>query len=394
MTPSSPLPALPYGRQSIDEHDIAAVVAVLRSDFLTQGPIIARFEEAVAKFCGAKHAVAVSNATAALHLGALALNLGPGDRLWTSPNTFVASANCALYCGAHVDFVDIDPATYNISVSALKAKLAEANAKGLLPKVLVPVHFAGQPCEMAEIASLCRQYGVRVMEDASHAIGAEYRGARTGNGAYADLTVFSFHPVKILTTGEGGMLLTNDDQLYEKLVRLRSHGITRDPRLMEAPPDGPWYYQQVDLGYNYRLTDIQAALGASQMERLELFLTRRRALAARYDARLADLPLILPQQHPDTVSSWHLYVVSPDQTRTTVSRADLYDELRKAQIFSQVHYIPVHLQPWYRRLGFKAGDYPVAERYYGGALSLPLYYSLSDSDQDRVVAALRLMLGA
>lgn len=392
MTLSLPPPALPYGRQSIDEHDIAAVVAALRSDFLTQGPVIARFEEAVARFCGAKHAVAVSNATAALHLGALALSLGPGDWLWTSPNTFVASANCALYCGAQVDFVDIDAATYNLSISALKAKLAGAAATGHLPKVLVPVHFAGQPCEMAEISALCRQYGVRVMEDASHAIGAEYRGARTGNGAYADLTVFSFHPVKILTTGEGGMLLTNDEQLYEKLVRLRSHGITRDPRFMEGTPDGPWHYEQVDLGFNYRLTDLQAALGASQMERLPTFLARRRALAARYNEHMAGLPLTLPWQHPDTLSAWHLYVVRPDPTRTSVTRAALYDRLRESQIFAQVHYIPVHLQPWYRRLGYKAGDFPAAENYYAGALSLPLYYSLSDQDQERVFDSLETLL--
>lgn len=388
------LPVIPYGRQSISEEDIAAVVAVLRSDFITQGPAIARFEESVARFCGAKHAVAVSNATAALHLGALALDLGPGDRLWTSPNTFVASSNCALYCGAQVDFVDTDPRTYNLSVTALEAKLEAAAQTGTLPKILVPVHFSGQPCEMQAISALCAKHGVRVMEDASHAVGAEYRGEKIGGRAHADLTVFSFHPVKILTTGEGGMLLTNDSDLYEKLIRLRTHGITRDLRFMVGESDGPWYYQQVELGHNDRMTDLQAALGASQMERLPAFLDRRRELAARYDRLLADLPLILPWQHPDTLSSWHLYVIRPDPERTSVTRRALYDGLRSAGIYPQVHYIPVHTQPYYQSLGFRAGDFPESERYYSGALSLPMYFSLSDADQDRVVAALTQCLSA
>lgn len=385
---------IPYGRQFIDEADIEAVVAVLRSDFITQGPAIARFEESVARFCGAKHAVAVSNATAALHIGALALGLGPGDRLWTSPNTFVASANCGLYCGAQVDFVDIDERTYNMSVSALEAKLAAAAAKNALPKVLVPVHFSGQPCEMDAISALAKQYGIRVMEDASHAIGAEYKGEKIGGRAHADLTIFSFHPVKILTTGEGGMILTNDSDLYEKLIRLRSHGITRDPRFMRQTADGPWYYEQVDLGFNDRMTDLQAALGASQMEKLPTFLARRRELAARYDRLMAELPLTLLWQHPDTLSAWHLYVIRPDPARTSVTRAALYEGLRQRQIFPQVHYIPVHTQPWYRDLGFQTGDFPVAENYYASALSLPMYYSLSDSDQDHVVRSLKEILEA
>ena len=387
-----PLPAIPYGRQTIDEADIAAVIDVLRSDFLTQGPAIARFEESVARFTGAKHAIAVSNATAALHLGALALGLGPGDSLWTSPNTFVASANCALYCGARVDFVDIDPLTYNMSVSALAAKLESAAQEGNLPKVLVPVHFSGQPCEMDQIAALCTKYGVRVMEDASHAIGAEYRGSKIGGRAHADLCVFSFHPVKILTTGEGGMLLTHDTELYEKLIRLRSHGITRDARFMKGSADGPWSYQQIDLGYNYRMTDLQAALGTSQMEKLPAFLARRRELAARYDRLLSSLPLITPAQHPDTLSSWHLYAVRLDTKRTSITRLALYEGLRQRQIFPQVHYIPVHTQPWYQGLGFRPGDFPESEHYYAGALSLPMYYSLTDADQDRVVAALTEIL--
>ncbi|MEQ1748219.1 MAG: UDP-4-amino-4,6-dideoxy-N-acetyl-beta-L-altrosamine transaminase [Prosthecobacter sp.] len=391
---AAPLPAIPYGRQTIDEADIAAVIAVLRSDFLTQGPAIAQFEESVSRFTGTKHAIAVSNATAALHLGALALGLGPGDSLWTSPNTFVASANCALYCGARVDFVDTDPLTYNMSVSALATKLESAAREGMLPKILVPVHFSGQPCEMDQIALLCARYGVRVMEDASHAIGAEYCGSKIGGRAHADLTVFSFHPVKILTTGEGGMLLTNDTQLYEKLIRLRSHGITRDARFMQGGSDGPWFYQQIDLGYNYRMTDLQAALGASQMDKLPAFLARRRELAARYDRLLSSLPLITPSQHPDTLSSWHLYVVRVDASRTPTTRLTLYEGLRQRQIFPQVHYIPVHTQPWYQNLGFKLGDFPESEHYYSGALSLPMYYGLSEADQDRVIAALTEILEA
>lgn len=387
-------PILPYGRQSIDETDIAAVIAILRSDFITQGPAISRFEQKVAEFCGAKYAVAVANATAALHVGALALGLGRGDWLWTSPNTFVASANCALYCGAAVDFVDIDPATYNLSVPALKAKFAQAASAGRLPKVLVPVHFAGQSCEMEEIAAVCGQYGVRIMEDASHAIGGEYQGARIGGSLHSALTIFSFHPVKILTTGEGGMLLTNDEEVHRKLLRLRTHGITRQAQYLSPDLTDPWCYAQVDLGFNYRLTDLQAALGASQMERLPAFLARRRQLAAQYCRKLSDLPLILPHQHPDTLSSWHLYVVRPDPVRTAVTRAQVYGTLHEAKIHTQVHYIPVHLQPWYRRLGFKPGDFPAAEAYYRGALSLPLYFDLSDADQDRVVGALRAALKA
>ena len=394
MSDAGDLPPLPYGRQSISEDDIAAVVAVLRSEFITQGPVIGAFEERVARFCGARHAVAVSSATAALHIGALALGLRPGGRLWTTPNTFVASANCGLYCGATVDFVDIDPRTYNLSATALTTRLDAAAASGTLPDVLVPVHFAGQSCEMESIGKLCREYGVRVMEDASHAIGALYQGRPVGDCRYAELAVFSFHPVKIITTGEGGMLLTNDSELYARLIRLRSHGITRDAQASTGVAPGPWGYAQVDLGFNYRMTDLQAALGASQMGRLPEFLARRRALAARYDALLAPLPLILPWQHPDTGSSWHLYVVRPDPSRTRVTRAQLYEGLRERQIHAQVHYIPVHTQPWYQALGFRPGDFPVAEDYYSGALSLPLFPALTDDDQDRVVGALKALLAA
>ena len=392
MNDPGKLPPLPYGRQSISEEDIAAVVAVLRSEFITQGPAIAAFEERVAHSCGARHAVAVTSATAALHIGALALGLEPGGRLWTSPNTFVASANCGLYCGAEVGFVDIDSRTYNLSPTALATRLQAAAATGTLPDVLVPVHFAGQSCEMESIGELCRGYGVRVMEDASHAVGALYQGKPVGDCRYGELTVFSFHPVKIITTGEGGMLLTNDSDLYARLLRLRSHGITRDARAQTDMAPGPWSYAQVELGFNYRMTDIQAALGTSQMERLPAFLARRRALAARYHELLAPLPLILPWQHPATGSSWHLYVIRPDPARTRVTRAELYRGLRERQIHAQVHYIPVHTQPLYRAQGFKTGDFPVAEDYYTGALSLPLFPDLTSGEQDRVVGALRALL--
>ncbi len=386
---------IPYGRQSINEADVEAVVEVLRSDFLTQGPAIARFEQVVASFTGSKYAVAVSSATAALHIGALALGLAPGKRLWTVPNTFVASANCALYCGAEVDFVDIDPRTYNLSLEALSQKLKHAAASGSLPDILVPVHFSGQPCQMREISELCRVYGVRIMEDASHAIGAEYLGEKVGSGSFSEVTVFSFHPVKILTTGEGGMLITNNPELYEKLLLLRSHGITRDLRFMEETSGDPWKYEQIELGFNYRITDLQACLGISQMKRLPLFIDKRRQLAQRYSQLLSDLPLIAPWQHPECASSWHLYVVQVDATSTHVTRREVFDYLKTHQIYPQVHYIPVHTQPWYRRLGFKHGQFPVSESYYSQTITLPLYYELSDEEQMRVVTALsRLFQGS
>jgi len=379
---------IPYGRQHISADDIAAVVDVLRSDWLTQGPAVERFEQAVAEQCGARYAVAVSNATAALHLACLALDLGAGDRLWTSPNTFVASANCALYCGAAVDFVDIDPISYNMSVAQLALRLEQAAAAGRLPKVVVPVHFGGQPCDLAPIRALGEQYGFAIVEDASHAIGARYRGVPVGACAFSDMTVFSFHPVKIVTSGEGGMILTNRRDLYERLLRLRSHGITRDPRQMDGAPDGPWSYQQVELGYNYRITDIQAALGASQLGRLGEFVARRDYLAQRYHRLLAGLPLTLPVCAADRSSAWHLYVVriAPAARR---DRRAVFDALRARGIGVNVHYIPVHTQPYYRSLGFGAGDFPEAERYYSEAISLPLYFGLGDAEQDAVVAAVR-----
>ena len=385
---SGPESMIPYGRQSISQHDIEAVVEVLRSDWLTQGPTIERFEQALAAACDARHGVAVSNATAALHIACLALDLGPGDWLWTSPNTFVASANCALYCGAQVDFVDIDPHTLNLDVTRLAAKLEQAERLGRLPKIVVPVAFAGQSCDMAGIAALARQYGFKVIEDASHAVGARYQGRPVGCGDYADISVFSFHPVKIITTGEGGLLTTQDDALAERLRRLRSHGITRDPALMTQASDGPWYYQQLELGFNYRMTDIQAALGLSQLSRLSEFVTRRRALAARYVTLLADAPVVTLATQPGAESAWHLFPVRVPAPQ----HARVFSALRAAGIGVNLHYIPVHLQPYYQGLGFTAGQFPEAERYYSEALSLPLYPDMTDEQQDEVVRALLSVL--
>lgn len=380
---------IPYGRQDIDQADIDTVVDVLRSDWLTQGPAVPAFEETVARYCGAAHAVAVNSATSALHLACLALGLGPGDRLWTSPNTFVASANCGLYCGAEVDFVDIDPLTYNMSPTLLAAKLESAARAGRLPKIVVPVHFAGQSCDMAAIGALAERYGFRVIEDASHAIGGRYREKPVGDCRHADITVFSFHPVKIITTGEGGMALCNDPELAGRMRRLRGHGITRDAAEMSGAVEGGWYYQQIELGYNYRMTDIQAALGLSQMRRLESFVARRQALAARYDERLASLPLRRPYRSHESYSAFHLYVVALDDASR---RRVVFDGLRAAGIGVNVHYIPVHTQPYYRRLGFAPGDFPEAEAYYAAAISLPIFPALSDARQDEVVACLRAEL--
>jgi UDP-4-amino-4,6-dideoxy-N-acetyl-beta-L-altrosamine transaminase len=383
---------IPYGRQSLDQADIEAVVQVLESDWLTQGPTLERFEAAVARYCEAGHAVAVCNATAALHIACLAADLGPGDWLWTTPNTFLASANCARYCGAQVDFVDIDPLTWNLDAEALARKLALAEQQGRLPKVLIPVAFSGQSCDMQAIAVLAERYGLIVIEDASHAVGARYAGRPVGCGDYAAMTIFSFHPVKIITTGEGGMVLTNRPELAERLRRLRSHGMTRDPAQMDEASHGPWYYQQVELGFNYRMTDIQAALGLSQLGKLDAFVARRRALAARYQTLLADLPLQLPAAQADAESAWHLYVVRLQTERIGNSHRQVFEALREAGVGVNLHYIPVHLQPYYRALGFAPGDFPEAERYYGQALTLPLYPALSEDDQDIVIRQLQQLV--
>jgi UDP-4-amino-4,6-dideoxy-N-acetyl-beta-L-altrosamine transaminase len=379
---------IPYGRQSVNEQDIAAVVEVLRSDWLTQGPAVPSFEHRVREQAGAAHAVAFNSATSALHAACLALELGPGDRLWTSPNTFVASANCARYCGAEVDFVDIDPMTYNLCANALAAKLSEAERRGALPKVVIPVHFAGQPCDMQRIHALAQRYGFKLIEDASHAVGASYRGAPVGDCRFSDITVFSFHPVKIITSAEGGMALTNSSELAERMRLLRSHGVTRDSPRMEAPTHEPWYYEQVVLGFNYRLPDVLAALGASQHDRLGEFVERRRRIAARYDAELAGSPLVLPVRDPGGESAFHLYVVQVADD-AGVDRGTVFTRLRTAGVGVNVHYIPVHTQPYYRRLGFSPGMYPHAERYYQHAISLPIYAGLGDSDLERVVQNVR-----
>lgn len=375
---------IPYGRQDISEEDIAAVVAVLRSDYLTQGPLVPAFEASVAAHVGAAHAIAVNSATSALHVACMALDLGPGDVLWTVPNTFVASANCAIYCGASVDFVDIDPVTYVMSVPALEAKLAAAKVAGRLPKVIVPVHLCGQSCDMEAIGALARAHGVRVIEDASHAIGATYQGRPVGDCRYSDICVFSFHPVKIITTAEGGLATTQDAGLAQAMELARSHGITRDPDLMTHAPDGPWYYQQITLGYNYRMTEMQAALGLSQMTRLGQMVARRQALAARYDTLLSNLAVTRPVQSPETASSWHLYVIRVEAARHKV----VFEGLRAGGIGVNLHYIPVHTQPYYRAKGFGPGMFPNAEAYYAEAISIPLYYGLTEADQDRVVAVL------
>jgi len=379
---------IPYGRQNINQDDIDAVVEVLRSDFLTQGPVVPAFEASVASYCEGQHAVAVNSATSALHLACLALGVGKGDVVWTTPITFVASANCALYCGAQVDFVDINPRTLNMSVERLAKKLADAEKNGKLPKVVIPVHLCGQPCDMANIHSLGQRYGFKIIEDASHAIGGRYRDEPIGNCRYSDITVFSFHPVKMITTGEGGMALTNNAQLAKHMQLLRSHGITRDSASMTHAPDGPWYYQQVDLGFNYRMTDIQAALGLSQMQRMDIFVSKRQAIAQRYDTLLNDLPVITPWQHADSHSARHLYLIRLKLNQIKLTHRKVFEALRAANIGVNLHYIPVYLQPYYEQLGFKPGYCQEAEHYYCEAISLPIYQDLTDDMQKSVVEVL------
>ena len=383
---------IPYGRQEITQDDIDAVVEVLKSDFLTQGPRVPEFENTVADRVNANFGVAVNSATSALHIACAALGLGEGDWLWTSPVTFVASANCGLYCGAKVDFVDIDPHTYNLCPDALERKLEQAREQDRLPKVVVPVHLCGQPCDMKRIKALSERYGFRIIEDASHAIGGKYQGEFVGNGRYSDITVFSFHPVKIVTTAEGGMAVTNHAELAQRMEMLRSHGITRDPGRMTHEPDGPWYYQQVELGFNYRMTELQAALGVSQMARLDDFVKRRHELARRYDELLADFPVVTPWQHPDSYSGLHLYVIRLKLAEIRASHRDVFESLRKQGIGVNLHYIPVHTQPYYAAKGFEPEDYPEAMRYYNDAISIPMYHGLTFEQQDAVVEALKQAL--
>lgn len=383
---------IPYGRQEITQADIDAVVNVLSSDFLTQGPMVPAFEQRVADYCGSAHAVATNSATSALHLACLALELGPGDILWTSPITFVASANCALYCGAEVDFVDIDPRSYNLCPKALEEKLISAEGVGSLPKVVIPVHFSGQPCDMEAIHALSKRFGFKLIEDASHAIGGGYQGKPVGNCRYSDITVFSFHPVKIITTAEGGMALTNDGDLAARMSLLRSHGITRDPACMTSESHGPWYYQQIELGFNYRLTELQAALGISQMDRLDSYVKQRHLLAQRYNHLLDGLPVTLPWQQADAYSAFHLYVIRLRPDKITRTHAEVFEYIRSHEVGVNLHYIPVHTQPYYRALGFCDGQFPASENYYAEALSLPMYSTLTHAQQDEVVSVLKKAL--
>lgn len=384
---------IPYGRQQISQDDIDAVVAVLQSDFLTQGPQVPAFELALQQATGAQYALAVNSATSALHIACMALGLGAGDRLWTTPITFVASANCARYCGADVDFVDIDPVTYNLCPQQLEQKLKQAQQNGTLPKIVVPVHLCGYPCDMAAIYALSQEYGFHIIEDASHAIGGQYHGKPIGNCRYSDITIFSFHPVKIVTTAEGGAALTNCPELAERMALLRSHGITREPSKMQGESHGSWYYQQIDLGYNYRMTELQAALGVSQMTRLDEFVTRRHQLAQRYHAALHDLPLTLPLfSQQDAYSALHLYVIRLQRAKLNKTRRDIFDALRNAGVGVNIHYIPVHTQPYYQNLGFNVGEYPIAEAYYEDAISLPMFAAMTDQQQDTVIEVLRTIL--
>ncbi len=380
---------IPYGRQQIDANDIAAVVETLQSDFLTQGPKVPAFEDAVARRCNVNFAVAMNSATSALHLACLALGVGPGDLVWTSPISFVASANCARYCGADVDFVDVDVTTGLLDIQALQQKLQQAAANNRLPKVLIPVHLAGHSCDMQQIAALCRPYGIRIIEDASHAIGALYQDRPVGSCQYSDICVFSFHPVKIITSAEGGMALCNDVKLAENLRALRSHGITRNETEMTEPSHGPWYYQQIELGYNYRMTDLQAALGLSQLDRLAQFVHQRIAATELYQTLIKDLPVELPAPARDGISAWHLYIIRLQQPQL---RRQVFEQLRAAGIGVNVHYIPIHTQPYYQQLGFQWGQYPQAEQYYSQIISLPLFAGITTAQQQQVATALRQAL--
>ena len=383
---------IPYGKQDINQADIDSVIDVLQSDFLTQGPQVPLFEKTVSNYCEAEYGVAVNSATSALHIACLSLDLGKGDWLWTSPNSFVASANCGLYCGAKVDFVDINPKTYNLSIEELEKKLIQAKLDNKLPKIVIPVHFAGQSCDMRRIYSLGQEYGFKIIEDASHAIGGKYLDKPIGCCQYSDITVFSFHPVKIITTAEGGLATTNNEKLVERMQLFRSHGVTRKPSLMTSQFEGGWYYQQVDLGYNYRMTELQAALGVSQMQRLDEFITNRHTLQERYDQLLSNLPIVKPYQDQDSFSALHLYPIQVDLNGVEKSRQQIFDELRQNGIGVNVHYIPVHTQPYYQNMGFKKGDFPKSENYYDNAISIPIFQGLTIELQNEVVKVLKDVL--
>ena len=376
---------IPYGKQEITDTDLEKVINVLKSDFLTQGPVVPNFEAELSKISSATYVTAVNSATSALHIACLALNVGSGDIVWTVPNTFVASSNCALYCGAEVDFVDIDPSTANISINCLRVKLEHAERIGKLPKVVIPVHFAGEPCDLASIKKLADEFNFKIIEDASHAIGGHYKNTAIGASIYSDITVFSFHPVKIVTTGEGGAALTNDPILDQRLKLLRSHGITRDKTIMEMPSDNAWYYEQIDLGFNYRMTDIHAALGLSQLERVESYVKKRHRIADIYDEKLKNSSVTTPIRDLENLSALHLYVIQVDPS----SHDEIFNSLREKKIGVNLHYIPVHTQPFYRKMGFKWGDFPNSEEYYKRAISLPIYPSLELEQLDYVIANLK-----
>jgi len=383
---------IPYGMQDINQTDINSVVNALQSDFLTQGPQVPLFEKTVSDYCNAAHGIAVNSATSALHIACLSLGLGKGDWLWTSPNSFTASANCGLYCGAKIDFVDIDTRTYNMSARELEKKLIHAQQENKLPKIVIPVHFAGQSCDMKKIHALSQEYGFKIIEDASHAIGSKYLDKPVGGCQYSDITVFSFHPVKIITTAEGGLAITNSKNLVDKMQLYRSHGITREESLMTNKSDGDWYYQQVDLGFNYRMTELQSALGTSQMQRLDEFIAKRHTLQARYDSLLSGLPIIGPYQSNDSYSALHLYPIQIDLEKIDKNRKQIFDELRENGIGVNVHYIPIHTQPYYSQLGFRIGDFPNSESYYNRAISIPLFHTMTTDQQDEVVRTLRKVL--
>jgi len=383
---------IPYGKQDINQLDIDAVVDVLKSDFLTQGNQVDIFEKKLSNYCGVNYGVAVNSATSALHIACLALNLKPGDLIWTSPNSFVASANCALFCDAKVDFVDIDPLSYNLCVDKLEEKLIDARNRNKLPKIVIPVHFAGQSCNMLKIHHLSKEYGFKVIEDASHAIGSKYLDFPVGGCKYSDITVFSFHPVKIITTGEGGMAMSNSKKLTEKMKLFRSHGVTRDTNLISKEKHKLYYYEQIELGFNYRMTELQAALGISQMNRLDNFVNSRHKLKKRYDLMLENECLIKPYQNPDCFSSLHLYPIKVNLTEHKNSRDKIFNRLRDSGIGVNVHYIPIHTHPYFKGLGFKEGDFPIAEEYYSKAISIPLFQSMTFDEQDKVIESINTIL--
>lgn len=386
---------IPYAKQEIIKKDIKAVQKVLQSDWLTQGPSVNKFEKDITNFCNVKYGISVNSATSALHISCLALGVSQNDRVWTSPNSFVASSNCALYCGAKIDFVDIDPVTYNISISALKKKLSQAKKINKLPKVVIPVHFAGQPCDMIEIYKLSKIYKFKVIEDASHALGASYKNKnkdkkyKIGSCAHSDITVFSFHPVKIITTGEGGMAVTNNQNLSKQLKMLRTSGITKNKTQMKFKSENPWYYEQLTLGYNYRMNDIQAALGSEQLKRAKTYITKRNKIAKNYNLAFKNLPITIPAILKENYSSFHLYVILLDEF---LDHKKIFKNLRKKNVFVNLHYIPIHTHPYYQSIGFKWGDFPEAENYYRRAISLPMYPSLKISDQKIVIKTLKKCL--